>query len=266
MDEGSFRLSRLAATIVAAAALLSACGSAASVPSASPAGLTELAPTTRPTATPRPAAPPTPRPTPTVRPTSTATPKPADTVIGETGRIVVPDQNFAITLPRGYKRIKLDATTLTQISDVFRPDSDMGRIMSSQMTQLLAAGVKLWAIDVSTKASVKNVPGNINVIVVPATAFDVSLIKGLAVSQLRSIKGISKVKATDVKLPVGPAVRVSYRASFETTMGITLAMQGVQYYLNASDQTFVLTFSCGALDSHCGDRADKSVKSFEALP
>jgi hypothetical protein len=93
-----------------------------------------------------------------------------------------------------------------------------------------------------------------------------SRIKALAVAELEAVGGISKVKAIDVKLPAGPAVRVSYQASLDTTVGLTLELQGIQYYVEAADNAYIITFSCAKADSLCGDRAAKAMKTFEFLP
>lgn len=266
MHQRSIHVGRRWAPILGTVLILAGCGGAAAPStSPSPAGLVDLAPTSRttprPTSTPRPTPTPTPRPTPTATPTSTR-----DPIVGQTGHVVVPQQGFAMTMPKGFTRLTLNAAALDQMAGLFTSNSDMGRVMSAQMTQLLAAGVKLWAIDASVKAGAGTMPASLNVIVQPARSVALSKIKALAVAELEAVGGISKVKATDVKLPAGPSVRVSYQATFDTTIGLTLQVQGIQYYLEAADNAYIVTFSCAKADSLCSDRAAKAMKSFEILP
>ena len=263
MNQRSIRLGRPLAAILATMVVLAGCaGAAGPGVGASPVDLTAVSPTAtptmRPTSTPRPTPTPTPRPSPTPSPTK-------DPVVGQTGRVVVPEQSFAMTMPKGFTRLTLDAAALDQMAGLFKTDSDMGKIMSAQMTQLLAAGVKLWAID-ATRAGGLTMPASLNVIVQPARSVDLSRIKALAVAELQAVGGISKVKATDLKLPAGPAIRVSYEASIDTTVGVTLQLQGIQYYVEGAGNAYIVTFSCAKADSLCGDRAAKSMKSFELLP
>jgi hypothetical protein len=245
------------AIVLGSAIVVATCGgSTGALPSAAAAVATAS-----PTAT----ATPTPTPSPTASPSPTPSPAPSDTVIGETGRIIVPDQSFAITLPKGWKRLKLDPVALTEIAKVFPADSDMAELLSSQMVQIVAAGIELWAIDVSAHAGLSGAPSNMTAIGQALSPYSLKQLKVIAVAQLSGIDGISKVKATDVKLPAGPAVRLSYEAKLATTFGV-VEIRAFQYYLVDPKFSYILTFSCAKLDSLCADRAARSMKTFEILP
>lgn len=261
MNERRLRLHlRTWAIVLGAAIVVAACGgSTGAVPSAA-AALASSSPTTAATTTPSP----TPSPTPPLSPT--ASPAPSDTVIGETGRITVPDQSFAITLPKGWQRLKLDPAALAEIAKVFPADSDMAKLLSDQMIQIVAAGIQLWAIDVSAHAGLSGAPSNMTAMGQANSPYNLKQLKAIAVAQLAGIDGISKVKATDVKLPAGPAVRLSYEAKLGTTLGVTVEIRAFQYYVVEPKLSYILTFSCAKLDSLCADRADKSMKTFEILP
>ena len=252
------RRMRTWAIVLATAIVVAACGS--STPAA-PSGRAAVA-TASPTATPSP----TPTPSPASSPSPTASPTPSDTVIGETGRITVPDQSFAITLPKGWKRLKLDPASLAEIAKVLPADSDMAKLLSSQMVRIVAAGIQLWAIDVSSHAGLGNAPSNMTAIGQANSPYSLKQLKTIAVAQLSGIEGISKVKATDVKLPAGPAVRISYEAKLGTSLGGTVEIEAFQYYVVEPKLSYILTFSCAKLDSLCGDRAAKAMKTFAILP
>jgi hypothetical protein len=251
MDRGRLRTW---AIVLGAAIVVGACGgSKTTVPSAAAA-----MPTASPIASPSPT--PTPRPTPSPLPTVSLAP--SDTVIGETGRITVPDQSFAITLPPGWKRLKLDPASLAEIAKVLPADSDMAKLLSSQMVQMVAAGIQLWAIDVSSRPGVASAPANMTAIGQANSPYSLKQIKAIAVAQLSGIEGISKVKATDVKLPAGQAVQLSYEAKLGTNVGVTVEIRAFQYYFVDPNLSYILTFSCAKLDSLCGDRAARAMKTF----
>jgi glucose/arabinose dehydrogenase len=243
--------------VLAAAIAVAACGGSTTAVPSPAAALASASPTAAPTPSPTP----TPRPT----PTPTAIPAPSDTVIGESGRITVPDQSFEVTLPKGWKRVKLDPASLAAIAKVFDADSDMARLLSSQMVQIVAAGIQLWAIDVSAHAGLSGAPSNLTAMGQPNSPYSLKELKAIAVAQLSGIHGISNVKTTDVKLPAGPAIRLSYEAKLNTTVG-SVEIRAIQYYIVDPKFTYLLTFSCAKLDALCGDRAATAMKTFRILP
>ena len=247
----------LLSMIVGALAL--GCGaSSASGPPASAATVAPAAGSPTPT--------PSPSPTPTIAPTPTPSPEPSDTVIGETGRLVVPDQSYAITLPKGWKRIRLDAGSLGDIASVFPADSDFGRILSSDLVQVAALGLKVMAFDASTHAGISAYPANLSVMAQPGMVFTLKQLKSVEAAQLGAIGGISKVVASDRKLPAGAAARFTYQVSAPTSSGAALEFRGVQYLLVSDRFTYIVTFSCAKLDSLCVDRAEKVMRTLELLP
>ena len=217
-------------------------------------------------ATPAPTPTPSPSPKPTIAPTPTPSPEPSDTVIGETGRLVVADQSYAITLPKGWKRIRLDPKSLGAMSSLFPADSDFGRILSSNLVQVAALGMKVMAFDASTHAGLGAYPANLSVLAQPDMAFNLKQLKAVEAAQLGTISGISKVVASDRKLPAGPAARFTYQVTAPIAAGGELAFRGVQYILVGDKFTYIVSFSCAKLDSLCVDRAEKVMRTLELLP
>lgn len=189
------------------------------------------------TATPTPT--PSPSPTPTIAPTPTPSPEPSDTVIGETGRLVVPDQSYAITLPKGWKRIRLDPKSLGDIASLFPADSDFSRILSSDLVQVAAVGMKVMAFDASSHAGLGAYPANLSVLAQPDMVFDLKQLKALEATQLGAISGISKVVASDRKLPAGDGARFTYQVTVPTAAGGELAFRGVQYIVVGDRFTYI---------------------------
>jgi hypothetical protein len=219
-----------------------------------------------PGATPAPTPTPSLSPTPTIAPTPTPSPEPSDTVIGEVGRLVVPDQSYAITRPKGWKRIRLDPQSLSDVATLFPVDSDFGRILSSDLFQVAALGMKVMAFDASTHVGLGAYPANLSVLAQPDMVFNLKQLKSVEAAQLGAITGISKVVASDRKLPAGDAVRFTYQVTAPTAAGGELAFRGVQYILVGDRLTYIVSFSCAKLDSLCVDRAEKVMRTLELLP
>jgi hypothetical protein len=250
------QIARVMLLLVIVGGLALGCGSSSG--SAAPAAVVTAAATTPPPT-------PSPSPTPTIAPTPTPSPEPSDTVIGETGRLVVPDQSYAITLPNGWKRIRLDPKSLGDIASLFPADSDFGRILSSNLVQVAALGMKVLAFDASSHTGLAY-PANVSVLAQPDMAFNLKQLKAVEAAQLGAINGISKVVASDRKLPAGPAARFTYQVTAPTAAGVELAFRGVQYILVGDRFTYIVSFSCGKLDSLCVDRAEKVMRTLELLP
>ncbi len=230
------------------AAPASAPSSAPSSVAASPAVVASAAPT------------PSPSDSPTA---SAAVPTPA-AAFGQTGRIVVADQGFAITLPDGWTRIPLDPAQIAVFARQFPPNSAIAQLLTSQAGQAAATGIKLWAFDLTPRSATQNFSANLNVIVQPApVGLSASTLKAIAVGQLEFVHGIVNVAATVVQLPAGEAVRLTYQLDQTLTSGGKIQVAGTQYYLVGPKYLYIATFSCaGANATACRSGADRSIRTF----
>ena len=96
--------------------------------------------------------------------------------------------------------------------------------------------------------------------------FNLKQLKSVEAAQLGAISGISKVVASDRKLPAGRPPRFTYQVTAPTAAGGELAFRGVQYILVGDRFTYIVSFSCAKLDSLCVDRAEKVMRTLELLP
>jgi hypothetical protein len=217
---------RLAAT-AALAIVLAACGSSAAT----------QAPTAEPTAAPTaaPTAEPTPAPTESLTeesPTSGGTE-------GRTGRIEV-DGKFEITLADGWVEVALNADDIQAIIDAFPEDSEMAATLEAQLPTLIAAGVKLWAIDLQSGG-----PGtNLNVLVQPSGAISLQLLRVIAEQGLAQVPGIQGApEVSDLTVDGQDAVQIAYRLTQAMADGTSVTVDGTQVYVSTETEVYIFTFT-----------------------
>jgi hypothetical protein len=263
------RFTRLAVTLLAVT--FAACGAATSSGApTSPEAQVSAIPTAMPSPTPTPTATPTPTPTatPTPRPTAepTDTPTPAaptpataaESLVpdGQTGRVVLADQALAITLPKGWRSIGLTADDMNAIFDRL-PEGVLPAGMQDQIATLVAAGLKLWAFDVTGS----DAGANCNVLA-EAISVPPSLLQLTAKASLSTVKGISNVKYTDIKIDGTKALRIDYTFVI-TSAGRTMKAKGTQLYIARPDNLVLITITIpkgGSVTAR-----DKLVDSVELL-
>ncbi len=196
---------------------------------------------------------------PTTAPTSAASAAPS---LGTTGRVAVPDEGFAITLPDGWSQIPIDQTSLDAFTKQLPPDSDLAKIMLSQAGQMASSGIKLWAMDVSPNAVVNGFTPNLNVITQPATGVTLDFLSSSAKAQLDAISAISGTTMASVKIPAGDAVKATYALHQALASGVTVDVAGIQYYVLGPSRLYILSFSCPANDGGgCAADVDAMIQS-----
>lgn len=238
---------------------------------------TDAAPTAAPT--PRPAATTTPTATadgttsatpiskPTANPAATTGASPAPThETGDpnamTGRIVLADQGFAITLPTGWRRVPLDGSAIGDLSTVLPADSELGRMLASQVGRAAMAGIKLWAFDLRPASVKAGYASNVNAAVQPPTkAFGLPAFKEFLVAQLDSVAGISGVDSAIITVPSGQVIRTTYRISMPLSTG-KVKIAGTQFIALGPSHTYAITFSCAVDDEACTSAADATMQTF----
>ena len=260
------RIRRVTATFAlglsSVALTIAACGG-----SAAPASAPAIAPSSvAPSPTVAPSSAPTLAPTLAPTPSPSASPAAATpaAALGQTGRIVVADQGFAITLPNGWTRIPLDPAQIAVFARQFPPNSAIAELLTSQAGQAAATGIKLWAFDLTPKSATQSFTANLNVIVQPAPiGLSAATLKAIAVGQLEFVHGITNVAATVVQLPVGEAVRLTYQLDQALASGTKIRVAGTQYYLVGPKHLYIATFFCaGATATACRSSADRAIRTF----
>jgi hypothetical protein len=216
--------------------------------------------TPHPTATPGAATPgaATPSATPTARPT-TSTPVPATPIptpvaatasptttddLAVTGRVVIGDHGYAVTLPDGWLRVDLDEEFMAAFAEALGSDemADFVAIFGDQLEAMFTAGVSLVAF--REEDLFGEFATNVNVLTMPAGGMSMNALETLNVRQIGSLPGVNQeVNSERVALPAGEALRLTYAFVGEGDDGYR-----VEQYLFLADRTqYWLTVSA-ALD------------------
>lgn len=216
-------------TLLVLAATIAACGgsTASVVPSeAAPTQAATQAPTQAPTEAPTQA--------PTEAPTDTATPGAS---LATTGRIVVADKGFAVTLPNGYTRVDLSAGDLEAIlAAAGELDPALAQAYSDQIAALVGAGLVIFAFGPDATTGT-----NVNVLALPAMGVSLDLIEQLNTSQLEQLAQ-GEVDVERVQLPAGESVHFRYAVAD----GAQGTVEIDQYLVLVGDNQVFLTVTSGA--------------------
>jgi hypothetical protein len=125
--------------------------------------------------------------------------------LATTGRIVVPEHGFAITLPAGWTRIDLQSGDLEQIMAAAGAENpEMAELYSAQIQTRLASGLVIFAFgpDITTGT-------NLNVLSLPSTGMNLDLLEQANLAQLKTLAE-GEVSTERVTLPAGEALHLRY--------------------------------------------------------
>jgi hypothetical protein len=211
-------------------------------------------------ATPGPASP---SPQPSVSGSPTPAPTALPTPIPGTGRVVVAADAFAITLPSGWRRVPLDGSSIADI--VAQLPATVAAALKAEVADAKANGYAFLAIDLRAATLASGNASTVNVNVQAASDLPLALLEPLVTGFLDSAPGVTGVVATDVSLPAGPAIRITYTLALSTTAG-TMKLAGTQFVLLSSKHTYTVSFGCRyASASSCRSQADAMMKTFDLL-
>ena len=236
--------------VLALTTLLAACGGTASSGAGTASGASASVPG---------------QPSPTPSQASSVAPPSASSGSGSgptTGQIHVPEHGYTVTLPDGWKRIPLDKAAVDAIVAQLPPGSEMGRMLSSQAGQLSMSGIDFWAMKLTPDAMTSGFTPNVNVMVQPANGLSLGAVKAMAEGQLGNMESISNLHTEDTTLPAGQAVKATYDLNQPTTAGSPIRVSGLQYYLVAGANLYIISLSCGGPDPQiCAADFDELIQS-----
>lgn len=223
-------------------------------------------PTPEPTDTPKPTDTPTPEPTdtPTPEPTDTPTPKPTNTPTpsssltgavsmletkletGET-RYELPTENFSVVLPSDWQPVDLDKMDFPEALETMGEQNEnlKGIFSSSFMQNLVAAGMKFYAINLNEKSVKSVVPATINILKQELPVkFTLEQYTSLNVSQLEQFFDLtSPVKQEQLTFGDIEAAKISYSAKIVDRLGRNIEISNVQYMVLEGKTAYVITLS-----------------------
>ena len=236
----------LAASMVVVALASAACGAATGSAAPSAASAT-AAPTTAPASE---AASPSPEAT----AAATAGPTGSSTA-GRTGRIELPDDKLAITLPEGWVEVVLSGDDIETILSAF-PEGTFDEGQEELMRTAMQAGMRLMAFDSS------GIGSNVSVLV-QDVAMPVSLLKVALPAQLEAIPGASAINIEDTTAMGEDALIATYDLETQLADGSTTLGSGTQLYVSANGKLYVVTVTLTDGDS---EDAKAILETVEKLP
>jgi hypothetical protein len=194
---------------------LAACGG--STPSASVTPTSEV--------TPAPASVP-----PDASPTASAAATPAAS-LATTGRIVVADKGFALTLPNGWTRVDVTPDALEAALEASDLDPAVAAQYEAQIKSLLGTGLSIFAFGPDPSAGTQ-----VTVLALPGMGLSLDLLDQINKSQLENLAE-GDIVSERVTLPAGDAIHYRYALGVEGTPGATLD----QYFILAGANQLVVT-------------------------
>jgi hypothetical protein len=217
---------RTRATAFAGVALLTfvaaACGgspaASASATSAEPAATASSAPSAEPSASVAASASPT-----------------AVASVATTGRIVVPEHRFAVTLPEGWTRVDLRAQDVDAMLDAAGSmNPDLAELYSQQIRAMAAQGLVVFAFGPDAQLG-----SNLNILSTPSLGLSLDFLEQANLAQLKTLtKG--EIASERVQLPAGEAIHLRYSMSAGTGMP---APSIEQYFLLNGDKQLVVSIT-----------------------
>ena len=241
-----FRRPLLAGSMLVVALASAACGAATGSAAPSAASAT-AAPTT---------APATEAPSPSPEATEAASAEPTgSSTAGRTGRIELPDDKIAITLPDGWVEVVLTGDDIETILSAF-PAGTFDESQEELMRTAMQAGMRLMAFDSEGTGS------NVSVLVQDA-AVPVSLLRAALLPQLETIPGASGIEIEDTTAMGEEALIATYDLETALADGTTTKGSGTQLYVSANGKLYVVTVTLTDGDS---EDAKAILETVEQLP
>lgn len=217
------RPSILATGALAAGLLVAACGGGATTPTTAPASeapaATEAPATTAPTDAPA--------------ATPEATEAASASTGGRTGRIELPDDKVAITLPEGWVEVVLSGDDIDTILSAF-PAGTFSDDQVAMMRTAMQSGISLMGFDSSGDGS------NINLIVQDQTV-PMDLLAPALPGQLETIPGSSDIAVEKASSLGQDALIATYNLTNTLADGSTSKMHGTQLYVSANEKLYIVT-------------------------
>jgi hypothetical protein len=151
--------------------------------------------------------------------------------LATTGRIVVADKGFAITLPDGWTRVDITPEALEAAMAASDLDPALAAQYEAQIKSLLGTGLSIFAFGPDPAAG-----SQVTVLALPGMGLSLDLLDQINQSQLESLAE-GDIVSERVKLPAGDAIHYRYSIGVEGTGGATLD----QYFVLAGTNQLVVT-------------------------
>ncbi len=131
--------------------------------------------------------------------------------VATTGRIVIPDHKFAVTLPEGWTRIDLAAQDIDALIEAAGAQNpDLAKSYTQQIKAMAAQGLVLFAFGPDMTSGT-----NVNVLSTPNMGLSLDFLEQANLAQVKAIAN-GAVTSERVQLPAGEALHLRYALSTAT--------------------------------------------------
>lgn len=151
--------------------------------------------------------------------------------LATTGRIVVADKGFAVTLPDGWTRVDVTPEALEAAMEASELDPALAAQYEAQIKSLLGTGLSIFAFGPDPSAGTQ-----VTVLALPGMGLSLDLLDQINRSQLESLAE-GDIVSERITLPAGDAIHYRYRLGAEGTGGATLD----QYFVLVGANQLVVT-------------------------
>ncbi len=161
---------------------------------------------------------------------------------------------FVIALPPGWQNFDLTSADVDAIiAAATQANPELQGDVGDAVKKLVQEGGLLYASDTSNPGKFLT---NVNLIRVAGVTSGLGLLQQQAQTQLTAA-GATDVSSTQVSLPAGDAVRTTYTVPVTLADGTKTEVAGLQVYVLANQNLYVLTFST--------DQPDKYSSTFDQI-
>jgi hypothetical protein len=151
--------------------------------------------------------------------------------LATTGRIVVADKGFAVTLPDGWTRVDVTPEALEAAMEASDLDPALAAQYEAQIKNLLGTGLSIFAFGPDPSKGTQ-----VTVLALPGIGMSLDLLDQINSSQLENLAQ-GDVVSERITLPAGDAIHYRYALGVEGAGGATLD----QYFILAGSNQLVVT-------------------------
>jgi hypothetical protein len=151
--------------------------------------------------------------------------------LATTGRIVVADKGFAVTLPDGWTRVDVTPEALEAAMEASELDPALAAQYEAQIKSLLGTGLSIFAFGPDPSKGTQ-----VTVLALPGMGMSLDLLDQINSSQLENLAQ-GDVVSERITLPAGDAIHYRYALGVEGAGGATLD----QHFILAGSNQLVVT-------------------------
>ncbi|MBI5034900.1 MAG: hypothetical protein HZB51_30615 [Chloroflexi bacterium] len=182
----------------------------------------------------------------------------------------VASDGYAMALPNSWVYQELNAATIDQaIAELKKKNSQLADIMQKQGKQLLASGIKFYAIDGTPGSAIGGSVTNCNIIhQVQPQVFTLDYVLTANLQELENTAAVSKpITHKRVQLGAGEAEEVRYVITMAGANNQAVKFSTIQYLLVRGKDNYIVTFGTPpTLESKNVSAFQKIVQTFRYVP